>query len=80
MGKRTITFWDKQGKGSFSNGLSDGRFQITRDGSVIFRTHGHNASLRTPLARNVRITVRVGDRCSQTTTALRPTKTGLALP
>ena len=53
---------------------------MKRNGSVIFRTHGRRAKLRTPMARHIQITVRVGNRCSQTTTALRSTKTGLALP
>ncbi len=77
MGKRSITFWDK--KGSFSNGLTDGRFKLMKNGSVVFRTHGRKATIRTPMARRVQVSVAVGDMCSQTTTALRPTRNGLSL-
>ena len=79
MGKNTISFWTKKNQSNFANGLTDGRFTVKRNGSVIFRTHGTKTKLRTPMARRVQITVRVGNQCSTTTTALRPTKSGLAL-
>jgi len=78
MGKRAITFWDR--KGTYANGLSDGRFKNVGNGNVLFRTHGRRVTLRSPMNDRVRITVRVGAQCAQANTSLRPTKTGLALP
>jgi hypothetical protein len=75
--RRTVSFWDKQGL--FASGLSDGRFTLTRKGQIIFRTHGRRVSLRNPDGDTVRVTVRVGQTCSQTTANLQAKKSGLFL-
>ena len=48
----------------FAGGLRDGRFSARHDGSIRFKTRGPISTLRVPRSQDVRITVRVGDRCS----------------
>jgi hypothetical protein len=50
------------------------------DGRIVFLVRGRRADFPNTMARRVQITVRMGDHCAQTTTALRPTKSGLTLP
>ena len=76
-GRHGMGFW---GDGSFSNGLTDGRFTVARDGSIHFRTHGAGARVRTSTGRNVRVTVRVGAQCSQAATSLRANESVLLFP
>jgi hypothetical protein len=76
--RRTVSFWDMSGR--FANGLSDGRFITTRDGSMIFRTHGRGMKMSPTDGHGLRVTVRVGDQCSGALTALRPKKSALVFP
>ncbi len=61
-------FWSH---GWLSNGLTDGRFIVKRNGKIRFRTHGHGAGAQTSSNRMPRVTVRIGNQCSQTSTPVR---------
>jgi len=76
-GQHGASFW---GDGSFSNGLSDGRFTINPNGMVKFRTHGRQAQVRPTDSRSIRVTLRVGNHCSRTSLTPRATKTVLLFP
>jgi hypothetical protein len=76
-GQHGVAFW---GDGSFSGGLTDGLFTISPNRSVGFRTHGTRAQVRPSTGRGLRITVRVGTHCSQTSVTPRVKKTALLFP
>ena len=76
--KRGLTFVDKSG--TLARGLSDGTFVVKKNGSVDFRAQGRRAQLRTTDGKNLRITVGVGNACSQAGMSLHPKKTGLVFP
>jgi len=76
-GQHTMAFW---GDGSFANGLSDGRFDLKANRSVAFRTHGRKAQIRPSTGQTLRVTLRVGAHCSQTSLVPRAKKTVLLFP
>lgn len=57
--------------GSLSNGSTDGRSIVKRNGKIRFRTHGQGAGAQTSSNRMPRVTVRIGSQCSQTSTPVR---------
>jgi hypothetical protein len=77
-GRRIIRFRDN--RGTFAGGLSEGRFTLMRDGSVLFKTRGRNPQIQPTDGQNVRITIGVGAQCSQATASLYTHRTGLVFP
>jgi len=75
---RRFSFCDKDG--AFAGGLRDGRFVKRRNGRVVFRAISRKLPDRAVEGTNVRITVRVGNQCSQSTMELRAKKTALVYP
>ena len=71
-------FWDMNS--SFAGGLSDGRFMTRRNGRVLFRTQGKKVQLRSVDGGRLRVTVRVGGQCMQSSMALHERKNGLVFP
>jgi uncharacterized repeat protein (TIGR01451 family) len=69
-------FRDKAG--TLAAGLQRARLKIRKDGRIVFRAAGGKMHLRTPADTGVRVTLRAGGQCMQTTTLLRtrPTKVG----
>ena len=53
---------------------------MKRDGTAIFSTKGKRMVLSATDGRDVRITLRVGDQCTQSTTQLRQKHKALVLP
>ena len=51
-----------------------------RDGSIGFRTHGRKASLRPTQSHAIRVTIRLGEQCSQGSTTLRAKNAGRLFP
>ncbi|HYR95352.1 MAG TPA: hypothetical protein VEM57_01395 [Candidatus Binatus sp.] len=76
--RRGFKFWDMNG--SFAGGLSDGRFMTRQSGRVLFRTQGKKVQLRSVEGTNLRVTVRVGTRCTQSSMTLQQRKNGLSYP
>jgi len=75
---RRYSFCDKDG--TFAGGLRDGRFVKKKNGRVIFRAISRKLPDQIVDGRNVRITVRVGNQCSQSTMELRAKKKALVYP
>jgi len=75
---RRYSFCDKDG--TFAGGVRDGRFVTKRNGRVIFRAVSRKLPDQIVEGTNVRITVRVGNQCSQSTMELRPKKNALVYP
>jgi len=78
MGPRTVTFWDAEGR--YAGGLADGRITIKRNGRIRFAANGRRMPLRLTDGRDVRITVRVGERCSRSSATLRGQAASLVFP
>ena len=62
-------FRDKTG--TLADGLQRVRFKIRKDGRIVFRATGGKMSLRPATDGALRVTLRVGNRCMQTTATLR---------
>jgi hypothetical protein len=77
---RRLTFRFVDRAGAFASGLDSGEFRITRNGNLRFTTRGRGVSLRPVEGGNVRLTVRVGRECSQSSMALRAARKGLVFP
>jgi len=75
---RRFSFCDKDG--TFAGGLRDGRFVKRKSGRVIFRAVSRKFPNRPIDGTSVRITVRVGNQCSQSTMGLRAKKKALVYP
>jgi len=69
-------FRDKAG--TLAAGLQQARLKIRKDGQIVFRAAGGKMHLRTPADTGVRVTLRAGGQCMQTTALLRtrPAKIG----
>jgi hypothetical protein len=78
VGKRNVKFWDMHG--TYAGGLSDGRFTFKKNGKLIFQTVGTKLHLRAIDGDSVKVTVRVGDRCSSSTANMRSRKKALIFP
>jgi len=78
--KRRIHVAFRDRRIEFAGGLRDGRFSMPRDGTIRFKTRGPISTLRVPRSDDVRITVRVGDRCSTMRGALRAQRKTLRYP
>jgi hypothetical protein len=77
--RRVIRFRDA--RGVFAGGLSEGRFTLARDGSVLFSARGRKPQIQPTDGQNLRITVGVGLECSQATASLFVhQKSGLVFP
>ena len=57
-----------------------GRFSINRRGRLLFSARSRSVSLRAVDGAAVRVTVRAGDECTQSTATVRPKKSGLVYP
>ena len=75
---RRFSFCDKDG--TFAGGLRDGRFVKRKSGRVIFRAVSRKFPNRPLDGTSVKITVRVGNQCSQSTMGLRAKKKALVYP
>jgi hypothetical protein len=67
-------------RASFAGGLRQGRVVTTAGGRVSFRTHGRTLGLRDLDGGAVRVTLRTGDQCAQSTNALRTRKSARVFP
>ena len=75
---RRFSFCDKDG--AFAGGLRDGRFVKRHSGRLVFRATSRKLPDQVVEGKNVRITVRVGNQCSQSTMELRAKKKALVYP
>jgi hypothetical protein len=57
--------------GTLAAGLRQARFKIRKDGRIVFRAAGSKMHLRAATDAGLRVTLRVGDLCMQTTARLR---------
>ena len=71
-------FWDRSG--ALAKGLQDGTIHVKRDGTVIFRTYSNIMDLSSYNKPQLKVTVRVGNKCSRGTVALRQRKDRLVVP
>jgi hypothetical protein len=62
-------FRDKTG--TLAAGLRQARFKIRKNGQIVFRAAGSKMQLRPATDPGLRVTLRVGDLCMQTTATLR---------
>jgi hypothetical protein len=62
-------FRDKTG--TLAAGLQRVRFKVRKDGQIVFRAAGGKMNLRAATSSGLRVTLRVGNRCMQTTATLR---------
>jgi hypothetical protein len=76
--RKGFKFWDMNG--SFAGGLSDGRFMVKRSGRILFRSQGKKIQLRSIDGTTLRVTVRHGNRCTQSSMALHERKNALVFP
>ncbi len=67
--KGRFRFNDKTGK--LAGGLRRASFKIKKNGWVLFRARGKAMTMRTPEARDLRVTLRIGDQCMHTVAPLR---------
>jgi hypothetical protein len=77
VGKRMVKFWEH---GTYAGGLSDGRFTFKKNGTLLFQTVGTKLRLRAIEGRSVKVTVRVGDRCSSSTADVHETRKAVRFP
>ena len=75
--KRTFRFRDK--KNTFAGGLRKGKFKVKKNGQIVFRTRGKKVDIR-PTDGAVRVTLRVGNQCAQSTALLHPKRKALVFP
>jgi putative metal-binding protein/slime mold repeat-containing protein len=66
--------------GQFAGGLDAGEFRIDRSGRILFSARSRSVGMSALDNGNVRITIRVGNQCSQSSLALRPDRKGLVYP
>jgi hypothetical protein len=78
--RRSFSFRFSDKAGGFAGGLQLGRFSINRRGEVLFSARSRSITLRQVEGGSVRITVRSGNECAQSTASLRPKKSGLVFP
>jgi hypothetical protein len=76
--KRVFRFRDR--KAAFAGGLKKGAFKVKRNGQIVFRTNGKKVVLRASHGGPVRVTLRVGSHCAQSTASLRPKRKSLVFP
>lgn len=69
---RTYKFWEMTGR--LAHGLTDGQIRVRRTGDVRFRTQGRRMNVAPFLASTLRVTVRVGNRCSTGKIELRTSR------
>jgi hypothetical protein len=64
--------------GTRAAGLQRARLKIRKDGQIVFRAAGGKMHLRTPADTGVKVTLRAGGQCMQSTVVLRtnPSKVG----
>ena len=68
--RRVFRFRDRTG--TLAAGLQRARLKIRTDGRIVFRAAGGKMQLRTPVDTGMRVTLRVGGQCMETTALLRP--------
>jgi hypothetical protein len=79
VSKRMVKFWDMQH--AYAGGLSDGRFTFKKNGTLMFHTLGSKKlQLRSLDGDTLKVTVRVGNRCSHASAALRSRTKALVYP
>jgi hypothetical protein len=78
--KQRLSFRFADPSGGFAGGLQKGQFRINRDGNVVFSARSRALGMKPVDGGSVRLTVRVGRQCSQSTLALRPARKGLVFP
>jgi hypothetical protein len=77
---RSFSFRFNDKAGGFAGGLQLGRFVINRRGELMFSARSRSIALRQVAGGAVRITVRSGTECAQSTASLRSKKSGLVFP
>jgi uncharacterized repeat protein (TIGR01451 family) len=65
---------------SFAGGLKIGKFRMKRNGEVMFRTRGKQLVLGATDGRDLKVTIRVGNRCATSQMSLHAKRKALVFP